>query len=186
MKSFRRVAYAVLLAGTVAAAQPDSSPASLSPQPKASAKVLSSAEMRDGANAIAGQIKDDYQHVLRLQDIARKQKDVIKLNCVNDKLVQVKAQMNIAESGSVSLRSALDKGSDAQALYDQVTASGTTIKELRESANSCIGETELSKKDSGIEVTRPDVPDDPGTIDPTRGPGDLGSFDPPGYASPYH
>src|SRR5437870_2346391 len=66
------------------------------------------AEMIATARSTEEQVRNDYRVVLHLQQIARKQKDVIKLNCVNDKLVQLKAVVNIAErsrgeiEGSVS------------------------------------------------------------------------------------
>ena len=58
--------------------------------------TLTVVEMRESALKLEEQIKGDQSHVLRLKDLARKQKDVIKLNCVNDRLVQLKAQMNLA------------------------------------------------------------------------------------------
>lgn len=189
MRSIRRLAYAVLFVGTVAAAQPDASapPAAVptAPAPKVK-KALSPEEMRTGADGIGAQIQADYQHVLRLQGVARKMKDVIKLNCVNDKLVQLKAQMNIADSGTQSLRGALDRGEDGKTLFDAVSGSGNTVKELREAANGCIGESDLIKQEFGISVTKPEITDDPGVIDPYLG--DYGDIvvEPPGYASPYN
>jgi hypothetical protein len=48
-----------------------------------------------------------------------------------------------------------------------------------------MGETELSKQESGVEVDRPEIPDDPNGIDPYEIDPTV-SIDPPGYASPYH
>ena len=54
------------------------------------------------------------------------------------------------------------------------------MKALREQANSCIGEPELFKQESGVEVTHPEIVDDP-----TNGINVEPGIEPPGYASPY-
>ena len=58
----------------ILAAAPDSTPTTISDATAQTAAILT-------------QMREDANHVLRLQGIARKDKDVIKLNCVNDKLV---------------------------------------------------------------------------------------------------
>jgi hypothetical protein len=171
----------VLLISVTAIAQPENGPPKAAP--------MTGAEMKVRADAIDGQLRDDYRHVLHLRDLAKKQKDVIKLNCVNDKLVQLKAQANIADSSNHSLQSALSGGAaqaEASPLFRQLESAAESARVLREEANTCMGETELYKQESGVEVSRPDVPDDPGTIDP-YGRGDLiVSIEPPAYASPFN
>src|SRR5262245_25938536 len=61
--------------------------------------VLSLPDIQLRVHQLHDQVRADARHIQHLQQIARKEKDVIKLNCVNDKLVQVKPQMNIADSG---------------------------------------------------------------------------------------
>jgi hypothetical protein len=46
--------------------------------------------MRLRREQIQKDIDEDHKHVLHLQALARKEKDVIKLTCINDKLVQMK------------------------------------------------------------------------------------------------
>lgn len=145
---------------------------------------LSSGEMATGAAGIRSKIQDDYQHTLHIKEQAKKQKDVIKLTCVNDKLVQMKAQMNIADSTNDSLQASLvNNGDDRQALYTQLSQTGEAVKRLREEAAVCIGEPELYKQEAGVSSTHPDVPDDP-TNPPEQG-GEMQPPEPPGYASPY-
>jgi hypothetical protein len=184
----RRFAFAVLIMGAAGGIASTDTATPGTPPPAAPAKVkktLSPAELKTSADGIQAQIKEDYQHVLRLQGIVRKQKDVIKLNCVNDRLVQLKVQMNLADTAYNSLQSMVSKGEEAAGMHAQLEANSNSVKELREAANGCVGEPELFKQESGIEVQRPDIPDDPGVIDPYLG--DQGVVvEPPGYASPFN
>src|SRR5688572_25891254 len=52
---------------------------------RAKAKI-SSNEMRTQSENYLDKMKDTLRRVVELQELARKKKDVIKLNCVNDKL----------------------------------------------------------------------------------------------------
>jgi len=188
MKALRRLVPAMILLGTVTAiAQPDTTPA---PAPTASAPTapasaqLSLSEMRVRSESILAQIQEDYRYVLTLRERIRKKKDVIKLDCVNDRLVQLKAQMNIADKANQSLQPALEKDTTvARDLFGQLESTGASVKELREHANQCVGEPELFKQEAGLEITKPDLVDDPGTIDPFVPEG--AEVEPPGYASAF-
>ena len=126
-------------------------------------------------------LDEDSQQMLRLQEVAKKQKDVIKLNCVNDRLVQSKAQRNIADAIHGQLVIAIQKNSeDREGLYQQFMATADSIKQLREQAKACVGETELLKQESGVTFEAPPTPDDPGIINPP-----FETVEPPGYASPF-
>ena len=195
MSAFTRLVPAVLMIGTVTAiAQPNppspppadaSGSAAGSVTVTGSAKVvLSPAEMTTRWESIRTQIQDDYRQVVVLKERVQKLKDVIKLTCVNDRLVQLKAQMNIADKASQSLQSS-DQAS-AQEAFAQIEASGHSVKELREQAMGCVGEPELYKQEAGIEVIRPELIDDPGVIDPLYPEDTVIVAEPPGYASPFN
>ncbi|HSK00540.1 MAG TPA: hypothetical protein VK932_04835 [Kofleriaceae bacterium] len=152
---------------------------------------LSLPEMVARAGTLEVQIKADLRHVLHLQTKARQAKDVIKLNCINDKLVQLKAQVNIFDSAHASLRAGLeDEGAGAgagdarQAAFGEVTEVGSAVKTLRAEADICVGEPELFKQESSSDVLRPEIVDDPGGFDPFDPSG--GPFEPPAYASPFN
>lgn len=148
-----------------------------------SAKV-SVAEMATKLGELQTQTKDDLQHVLHLQAVARKDKDVIKLNCINDKLVQLKAQMNIFDNAAQNLTGALGTPSDAtQGLFGEVNAAAASVKQARAEADVCAGE-ELLKQESSTSFTSPDIVDDPTTWDPEWDPS-TPDVEPPGYASPF-
>lgn len=152
------------------------------PPAEVSAQVqvkLSFPEMISQSKALRERILEDWRHVKHLQELARKEKDVIKLNCVNDKLVQMKPQMNMLDSARQNLELSND-GDDRGALFQEVTASGENIRKLREEADQCVGEPTLATE-SETGYTAPDVPDSP-FVDPFT-PNEL---EPPAYASPYN
>jgi hypothetical protein len=124
------------------------------------------------------QLRADARHIQHLQQIARKEKDVIKLNCVNDKLVQVKPQMNIADLGEAELESARED--ERMSIFDSIAQAVENIRRLREEADQCIGESITSVGDSSNSFTGPEAPDDP-----TRDYQEP-DLEPPGYASPYN
>lgn len=140
---------------------------------------MSFEEMQARANVIHEQIIADMRHVQHLQAVARKEKDVIKLNCVNDKLVQIKPQMNIADNAKVQLEISTP-GGDRLTVFTEVTQAGDNIRRLREESDQCIGEPLLGSESSNS-FTKPDVPYDPTTASPWGNP-----VEPPAYASPFN
>jgi hypothetical protein len=142
--------------------------------------ALSAADMQTRMTGLQTQISDDARHMLYLKEQAKKQKDVIKLSCVNDKLVQFKAQQNIADTTVDQLQVALAKNSDERnSLFAEYTSTAEAVKRLREEAASCIGAPELYKQESGNTYYHPDFPDDPH--------GTFGfEVEPPAYCSPFN
>jgi hypothetical protein len=129
------------------------------------------------ASQIRQQIVNDGRYVLYLQAVARKQQDVIKLNCVNDKLILLKAEQNVADGANEQLQT---PGSDHTEAFAQLQRAGDNSHTLRQEAAACVGETELSKQESGGEFSHPDFLDDPTNIP-------FGEYvEPPVYASPFN
>jgi hypothetical protein len=142
------------------------------------ALLLSLADVQTRVHLLHDQTRADARHVLHLQQIARKEKDVIKLNCVNDKLVQIKPQMNLADSAEAELEDSTD--ATRMAVFDNISQAAENIRRLREEADQCVGEPTTQGGDSSNSFTGPTPPDDP-----TKGlPG--GDIEAPGYASPYN
>lgn len=198
MKVVSRVVFTLLVLGTVTAlAQPDAStpPAAVSgagsnvpPASKVGAPT-SPAELTTRTESLSTQMQGDYQQTLRLKDIAKKQKDVIKLNCVNDRLVEMKAELNLADTSKAQITGSTADPStvsaESSAAFVQLSAKAGRVRELREQAAACIG-VELTKGESGIEVTKPEIPDDPSNVDPYGVDPSGAVVEPPGYASAFH
>ncbi len=145
---------------------------------------LSVSEMSKRVEAYDAQVAEDTKHVAHLRAVARKQKDVVKLTCVNDVIVQLKAQQNVYDMAHGEYEKAVSGdasgGEQAQTAFGDLSAAGTGIKKLRDDAEACIGVPELYKQESDVDVTQPDFQDDPTSDDPF-----VPETEPPGYASPF-
>lgn len=175
--------------GSVHAQTPSPEPAAPTTdeaQPAAGVR-LSVQEMRDRSAALQVTAQQDYRHLVYLQTQARKQKDIIKLNCINDKLVQFKAQMNILDGMQLRLTAALERdGEERHTVFAEIQASGKTLNKIKGEADLCAG-AELIGPESVTAVDRPEFPDDPTTWDPTWDPTvATPDLEPPGYASPFN
>lgn len=187
MRSFTKyLAGAALLAAVTVHAQGTATDAPKPVTTKPAAVNLSVPEMKERTRTYDGQILDDSRHMAHLRDVARNQKDVIKLTCVNDKLVELKAQMNLFDASRQRFTAAVDGGATADAarpLYVELADIADKVKTLRGEADTCIGTPDLYKQEAGVEVTHPDFPDDPTTTDPFLP--EQGALEPPAYASPF-
>ena len=137
-------------------------------------------EMLDRVGEFERQINDDLRHVRHLQEIARKQKDVIKLTCVNDKLIALKAQANVFDTERRDLQSLGADSGERFAVFASVTHAAESAHNLRAEADACVGEPELGGESSNT-FTHPPFPDDPTIGDPFKN-----GIEPPGYASPFN
>jgi len=142
---------------------------------------MSVSDMVTRSAGIMSQMQDDQHHIMFLRQQAKRSKDVIKVNCVNDKVVQVNAEMNIADAANEKLQADLARNNDDRfAQFSTLQTTGLSIKRHREEASSCVGEPELYKQEAGTTMTRPEIPDDPTWTFPY-----APETEPPGYASPY-
>jgi hypothetical protein len=111
-------------------------------------------------------MNDTLIHIQTLQETARRQKDIIKLNCVTDKLVQAKVNINIAEQAMTSLQENVARSDEGGRTHEftRLTIVNQKVAVLGTEAENCIGE-DLSF----VGATRVDVEVDPGipTVDPT-------------------
>lgn len=143
------------------------------------------AEMSSRAGASVAEMESIQSRLNSLQQQARESRDIIKLNCVNDKLLQVKQLLNIADGARVSLGEAISghNEGDRYHQYTVITVSSEKARALRDEAEACIGEELVFNGRASIDIDAPDVPDDPTRTDPFA----LGGFDieRPTYATPF-
>jgi hypothetical protein len=148
---------------------------------------LSPREMTVMTEQVITEMKEMLRRVIKLQQAARKQKDVIKLNCVNDKLLQVKQLLNIAESASNDLVEAVAAENEGARYhqYSQITISHEKVTVLRDEAEACIGEELIFLGPTEVEVDAPPIVDDPTAEDPFNVDDMPADVDWPDMASPY-
>ena len=104
---------------------------------------------------------------------ARKQKDVIRLNCLMDKLMQVKASMNIADQALRRLQEAVTRRDEGASLheYTRITIVNQKVQVLQNEGQTCVGAELNYIGATRVDVEAPDLPE--GVTDPTLEPPPL-------------
>jgi hypothetical protein len=104
---------------------------------------------------------------------AKKQKDVIRLNCVMDKLMQVKVNMNIADEALQKLQEAAGRRDDSASLheYTRVTIVNQKVQVLQNEGQTCVGAELNYIGATRVEVEAPEVAE--GMTDPSLEPPPL-------------
>ena len=152
--------------GSVALAQaPDSK--SRDDDPNENAENIAPAEkVRRSSDALA-KMRQALKDVLSKLEEARNSRDVVKLNCVNEKLTQVKGLLRISEQADVTMQEALAKKEDATSNHEftKVSIAQGRVGQLRAEAEQCIGQLAF-RTDENLSVDV-DVPADLPKGDPT-------------------
>lgn len=157
----RLVIAALLGAGFALAQAPQAPPADVSD----AAKVPDNEKLRISSESVA-KMRAGLKDVLAKLEEARNTKDVVKLNCVNEKLTQIKGLLRISEQSDVNLQEALAKkeSSTADHEFTKVTIARTKVEQLRAEAEQCIGQLAFQADENlSIQVDVPDYlpPGDP-------------------------
>jgi hypothetical protein len=164
----RTALLSVLLVGSLAFGQ--GTPPTPTPPPAEKISEVSDAEkVRRSAEALA-RMRQVLRDVLAKLEEARNTKDVVKLNCVNEKLTQIKGLLRISEQADVALQEAVAKreSSSADHEYTKVTIARQKVEQLRSEAEECIGQLAFQTDENlNVEVEVPDnLPGDETTNPP--------------------
>lgn len=135
---------------------------SVSAQPIAPLRGTSDADKLEASAEHLARMKTALKHVLGRVEEARNEKDVVKLNCVNEKLAQIKALLKVAEQADIALHEAIatrDPGSETE--FSKVAIARTKIEGLRGESEQCIGQLAyVVDEKTTVEVVLPaDLPE---------------------------
>ena len=180
-----------VFAQTAPPGTPPAAPPATVTAPAAGAEVDISVKQRPNLTPqeMLGQGQDYFRSINEiikrmqvLQETAKRQKDIIKLNCVTDKLVQAKVNLNIAEQSMTSLQESIARADEGGRTHEftRLTIVNQKVLVLGAEAENCIGE-DLSF----VGATRVDVEIDPSipVTDPTQPGGPVVSIERPPEAS---
>jgi hypothetical protein len=136
------------------------------------------------SSAAVGRMRSVLSEVLGRLEEARATKDVVKLNCVNEKLTQVKGLLRISEQSDVALQEAVSRKDTtaAEHEYSKVSIAKTKVEQLRTEAEQCIGQLAF-RTDENLTV-EVEVPSGLPTEDPTNPPQPQPPTNRPPPASP--
>ena len=145
--------------------------------------TLTSEEMLNQSREYNKNMNDVLKRIQVLQDQAKREKDIIRLNCVTDKVVQVRVNISIAEQSVAALQEAVTRADEGERTHEftRLTIVNQKVQVLGAEAENCIGE-DLSF----VGATKVDVEIDPNIpqYDPTQPPAPGIDIERPGEASP--
>jgi len=146
--------------------------------------TLTPAETQAQARDYYKKMQEIEKRIFALQAKAKKDKDMVKLNCVGDKLTQVKGHLTVTDQSMSSLSGAINKGDDGarQHEFTRLTILYQKVVTLGTEAEQCIGEDV-----SYVGATTVDVEIDPSIPpnDPTQPDLPLPDVQRPPEASPF-
>jgi hypothetical protein len=157
----------ILMAGMLlgvpmlAKAQPTGGPASQVDVSVPKKSDLSPQEMLSQSRDYRNRVNGILLRIQSLQEQARKQKDIIRLNCLADKLVQAKVNLNIADQAIVAVQEAVNRKDEAGSLHEftRVTIVHQKAQVLGAEAEACVGEDLSFVGATKVEVEEsPDLP----------------------------
>jgi len=180
-------AYKLILASTlvgqVVLAQPVVQPPPAAPLPGGAPSdanigarqraTLSPQEMVTQATEYRTRMESTSKQIGQLVDVAKKEKDVIRLNCVTDKHGQVKANIVVADRALQDLRDAIGRRDEGESghQYNKIAIVHSKVQVLSAEAQACVGQdlafvgaTQVEVDDSGVppgNFTDPSGPDFP-------------------------
>ncbi len=135
-------------------------PAVLADEPPAPAeKQISPKEMLARSARAVEQMRKALKIILSKLEEARSSKDIIKLNCVNDRLTDVKSMLRISEQADVALQEAVARQDMSQASHSlgTVEANGRKIEQLATESDQCIGLLAFDTAGTKLTVEEPEV-----------------------------
>ncbi|HEY3445513.1 MAG TPA: hypothetical protein VGK67_04070 [Myxococcales bacterium] len=128
--------------------------------------------MRAGLKVVLGKLEE-----------ARASKDVVKLNCVNEKLTNIKGLLRISEQADISLQESVAKKESETANHEftKVTIARAKVEQLKAEAEQCVGMLAFETGPTEVIV---EVPADLPQVDPTVNPPPPPPVNRPPPASP--
>ena len=146
--------------------------------------TLSAQETQAQSKDYYKKMQETQRRVMQLQAKAKKDKDMVKLNCVNDKLTQLQGHMKVTDQSMSSLTLDIAKSDDTarQHEFTRITILYQKVVTLGTEAEQCIGEDV-----SYVGATRVDVEIDPSIppTDPTQPEIPVPDVSRPPEASPF-
>lgn len=161
----------VLLAAGLVSAQDGRPPARPSAAPiLEKASEVKDADKLERSTKALGTMREALRQVLERREEAQRTKDLVKLNCVNEKLTQIRGLLRISETADTTLQEAIARKNTtaSEHEYTRVMIANQKVAQLRAETEECIGQLAF-RTDENLSVEVEEPRDLPGG-DPTRPP----------------
>jgi hypothetical protein len=145
--------------------------------------TLTFSDMVTNGNEYREKIQAVGARIQGLVEESRRQKDIIRINCLADKLVQVKASLNVADKSFTTMQDAISRQDEGAAFheYTRITIVNQNVQVLSSEAEACVGEDLSYVGATRVDVDVEGVP----TGDPTEPGVPTPDVSRPPSASPY-
>ena len=117
----------------------------------------SDSDKLEAAAASLARMKAALKQVLGRAEQARNEKDVVKLNCVNEKLTQIKSLIRVAEQADIALHeSVATKDTGGATEFSKIAIARTKLDGLRADSEQCVGQLAyMVDEKTTVEVEQP-------------------------------
>lgn len=124
--------------------------------------ALTVGQMADRADSRLGAMRVTLESTTELLEDARQQdRDILKINCINENLASMKGFVNVAEQSYENLQQSVDVNNDEEAAahhYTLISIAAQRVTGLGEQARVCAGEELRYAEDAVLEVSvDPDI-----------------------------
>lgn len=116
---------------------------------------LSPQEQATQAQEYRTKMDEILRRMEKLAEMSRREKDIIKLNCVNDKLIPAKGLMNVGDQANLALEQATANKDDAARGHEfsRLTIAYQKVLVLGQEAEACVGEELAYIEKTQVEMT---------------------------------
>ncbi len=121
---------------------------------KQTTKALTISQMFSQSRMYLDKMKKMHSVILGIIEKARKDKDIVRLNCANEKLVNANGNLKIAEEAFLLLKEAManeDKEA-ASRQFDKIKVAYQTIEMIKIEAQACVGESSMYTGETEVSV----------------------------------
>ena len=140
-------------------------------------------QMKKESDEADAEMQKNLKRLLQMMEKARTARDVVLLNCLNEKLTKVKALIRVGEQASVNLQEFLAKDQLEAAGHERrkIGLAREKVKSLLQEAETCLEEAGAVGGKTVVTVEKPAYEGDPTHIDEPQ----PGEPETPPSASPY-
>jgi hypothetical protein len=156
-------------------------------QTSAPRRAVADTEKLEASADHVARMKVSLKHVLFRVEEARNEKDVVKLNCANEKLTQMKALLRVAEQADLALHEAISKGDvGAESEFTKIGIARAKVDALRAESDLCVGQVAyVVDQKTMVEMVQPsNLPDGGDDAGARRARSEAGPFTAPPVVRP--
>ncbi len=137
------------------------------PPSKEQGVVVADYQKPGAARDAVTRIRDILGKIMGNLDEARDERDMVKLNCVAEKLAAVKGLLKISEQSETTLQVSLGRRDSESASheFEKINIAQRKCEQLLAESEACVGELAVYSGDTELEMETFGVPDTDPTVD---------------------